>query len=221
MADPKPDARPLFAQKGAAVPSPAVAYVSLHQMRGQTERRAEEPDRRAQQQDAREHEGAPDDGRDRRGPDYGGRRHYTPREGLAHGQEPVDWAPTAPPAPPAPPPAGDAAKPASPLSSLISRHGVAGAPSPRPVPAVPLHYAQPSEARHRIDVTKHLSTAGSDDEPAAVVAPPPPKRRKRKKLTVRLGLTKFQQIYDLAENADRTYQSILEAAITDFLEKQD
>ncbi len=215
MADPKPDARLLFAQKGAAVPSPAVAYVSLHEMRGQTERRGEEPDRRALQQDAREHEGAPDDGRDRRGPDHGGRRHYTPREGLAHGQKPVDWAR------PAPPPAGDAAKPASPLSSLISRHGVAGAPPPRPVPAVPLHYAQPSEARHRIDVTKHLSTAGSDDEPAAVVAPPPPKRRKRKKLTVRLGRTKYERIRDLADNADRTYQSILEAAITDFLEKQD
>ncbi len=215
MADPKPGASPLFAHKGAAVPSPAVAYVSLHEMRGQTERRGEEPDRRAQQLDAREHQGAPDDGRDRRGPDYGGRRHYTPHEGLAHGQVPVDWTP------PAPPPAGGAATPASPLSALISRHGVAGAPSPRPVPAVPQHYARPAEARHRIDVTKHLSTAGSDDEPAAVVAPPPPKRRKRKKLTVRLGRTKYERIRDIADSADRTYQSVLETAITDFLEKQD
>jgi hypothetical protein len=41
------------------------------------------------------------------------------------------------------------------------------------------------------------------------------------KLTVRLGREKFQKIYDMAESADRTYQSILEAAITDFLEKQD
>ena len=215
MADPKPDARPLVAQKGAAVPSPAVAYVSLRQMRGQTERRAEDPDRRAQQQDAGEHEGAPDDARDRRGPDHGGRRHYTPHEGLALGQQPIYWTP------PASPPAGDAVKPAPTLSSLIARRGVAGAPSPRPDPAAPQHYARPAEARHRIDVTKHLSTAGSDDEPAAVEAPPPPKRRKRKKLTVRLGRTKFQKIYDLAESADRTYQSILEAAITDFLENQD
>jgi len=214
MADAKPDARPLFAQKGAAVPSPAVAYVSLHQMRGQSERRAEEPDRRAQQQGAREHEGATYDGRDRRGPDHGGRRHYTPREGLAHGQEPVDWAPTAPPAPP---PAGDAAAPASPLSSLISRYGVAGAPSPRPVPAVPLHYVRPSEARHRIDVTKHLSPSGAGGEPAAA----PPRRRKRKKLTVRLGPAKYDRIRDIADRADRTYQSVLEAAITEFLEKQD
>ena len=214
MADLKPGARPLFAQKGAAVPSPAVAYVSLHQMRGQTERRAEEPDRRAQQQDAREHEGAPDDGRDRRGPDHGGRRHYTPHEGLAHGQESVDWTL------PAPPPAGGMATPASPLSALISRHGVAGAPSPRPVPAVPQHIARPSEARTQVDVMKHLSTAGAGDEAAAAEPPPPPRRRKRKKLTVRLGRTKFEQIKDMADSADRTYQSILEAAITDFLEKQ-
>ncbi len=170
MVDPKPGARPLFAQKGAAVPSPAVGYVSLRQMRGYVERREPTPDRR----DALDTgAAAPFDAPSRR---HGDRRHYTPNEGLAHGQKPVAWTP---PAPPAPPPAGDAAKPASPLSSLISRHGVAGAPSPRPVPAVPLHYARPSEARHRIDVTKHLSTAGSDDEPAAVVAPPPPKRRKR------------------------------------------
>ncbi len=215
MADPKPGASPLFAQKGAAVPSPAVAYVSLRQMRDQTERRGGEPDRRVPQQDAREHEGAPDGGRDRRGPDYGGRRHYTPHEGLAHGQVPVDWTP------PAPPPAGGATPPASPLSALISRHGVAGAPSPRPAPAVPQHYARPSEARHRIDVTKHFSPAESGAEPEVAETAPPPKRRKRKKLTVRLGRTKFQQIYDLAESADRTYQSILEAAITDFLEKQD
>ncbi len=218
MAEPKPGARLLFAQKGAAVPSPAVAYVSLHEMRGEPERRAEEPDRRALQQDAREHEGAPDDGRDRRGPDHGGRRHYTPREGLAHGQEPVDWAPTVPPAPP---PAGDAAVSASPLSSLISRHGVAGAPSPRPVPAAPQQITRPSEARTQVDVMKHLSPAESGGERAAVVAPPPPKRRKRKKLTVRLGPAKYQQIRDLADSADRTYQSVLEAAITDFLEKQD
>ncbi len=46
MADPKPGASPLFAQKGSAVPSPAVAYVSLHQMRGQTERREPVLDRR-------------------------------------------------------------------------------------------------------------------------------------------------------------------------------
>ena len=215
MADPKPGASPLFAQKGAAVPSPAVAYVSLHQMRGQTERRGGEPDRRAQQRDAREHEGSPDDGRDRRGPDYGGRRHYTPHEGLAHGQKPVDWTP------PAPPLAGGAATPASPLSALISRHGVAGALSPRPVPAVPQHYARPAEARHRIDVTKHLSPAGSGDESEVAETPPPPQRRKRKKLTVRLGPTKYDRIRDIADRADRTYQSVLEAAITDFLEKQD
>ena len=208
MVDPKPGARPLFAQKGAAVPSPAVAYVSLRQMRGDAERREPTPDRRdAPDTDAQAAFDAPN----RR---QGDRRHYTPNEGLAHGQEPVAWTP------PAPPPAGDAARPASPLSSLISRHGVAGAPSPRPVPAAPQYIARPSEARTQVDIMKHLSTAGSGDEPAAAEAPPP-KRRKRKKLTVRLGRTKFQQIYDMAESADRTYQSILEAAITDFLEKQD
>ena len=209
MAEPKPGASPLFAQNGAAVPSPAVAYVSLHEMRGHAEQRVPATDRRD----------APDtgavaafDGTDRRQAD---RRHYTPHEGLAHGQVAVDWTP------PAPPPAGGAGTPASPLSALISRHGIAGAPSPRPVPAVPQHYARPAEARHRIDVTKHLSSAGSGDDPEVAETTPPPKRRKRKKLTVRLGRTKYERIRDLADNADRTYQSILEAAITDFLEKQD
>ena len=86
---------------------------------------------------------------------------------------------------------------------------------------MPQHYARPAEARHRIDVTKHLSSAGSGDDPEVAETTPPPKRRKRKKLTVRLGRTKYERIRDLADNADRTYQSILEAAITDFLEKQD
>ncbi len=212
MADPKPGVSPLFAQKGAAVPSPAVAYVSLHQMRGHAERREPAPDRRHAPDTPDAGATAAFDGTDRR---QGDRRHYTPHEGLAHGQEPVDWTP------PAPPPTSHAATPASPLSALISRHGVAGAPSPRPVPAVPQHYARPAESRHRIDVTKHLSPAGSGDEPEVAETPPPAKRRKRKKLTVRLGRTKYEQIRDLADNADRTYQSILEAAITDFLDKRD
>ncbi len=212
MAEPTPGASPLFAQKGAAVPSPAVAYVSLQQMRGQTERREPAPDRRHAPDAADAGTTAAFDGTNRR---LGDRRHYTPHEGLAHGQVPVDWTP------PAPPPGGGAATPASPLSALISRHGVAGALSPRPVPAVPQHYARPAEARHRIDVTKHLSPAGSGDEPEVAETPPPPKRRKRKKLTVRLGRAKFDQFRDIADSADRTYQSILEAAITDFLEKQD
>ena len=211
MADPKPGASPLFAQKGAAVPSPAVAYVSLHQMRGHSERREPAPDRRHVPATAEAGATAALDGTNRR---QDTRRHYTPHEGLAHGQQPVDWTP------PAPPPAGRASPPASPLSALISRHGVAGAPSPRPVPAVPQHIARPSEARHRIDVTKHLSPAGSGGEHAAA-EPPPPKRPKRKKMTVRLGRTKYDRIRNIADSADRTYQSILEAAITDFLEKQD
>lgn len=207
MPDSKPGANPLFAQKGAAVPSPAVAYVSLRQMRGQTERREPTPDRR----DATDRDAAAFDGQDRR---QGDRRHYTPNEGLAHGQEPVAWTP------PAPPLADNGStKSASPLSSLISRYGVAGAPSPRPLPAAPQYIARPAEARHRIDVTKHLSPAGSGDEPAAAEAPPP-KRRKRKKMTVRLGQVKYQQIQEMADSSDRTYQSILEAAITDFLDKQ-
>ena len=212
MADPKPGASPLFAQKGAAVPSPAVAYVSLHEMRGQSERREPAPDRRHAPDTVDADDAAAFEGTDRRASD---RRHYTPHEGLAHGQAPVAWTP------PAPPPAGGAATPASPLSSLISRYGVAGAPSPRPVPAAQQHYAWPSESRHRIDVTKHLSPAGSGGEPEVAEAPSPAKRRKRKKLTVRLGRAKYQQIQDIADSADRTYQSILEAAITDFLENQD
>ena len=63
--------------------------------------------------------------------------------------------------------------------------------------------------------------AGFGADPAVAGTPPPPKRRKRKQLTVRLGRTKYEKIRDIADSADRTYQSILEAAITDFLEKQD
>lgn len=59
----------LFARKGAAEPTAAIAYVSLRQMRGETERREEVSH-----------------SWDRPGSGHHDRRHFTPRSGLAIGQ---------------------------------------------------------------------------------------------------------------------------------------
>ncbi len=177
--------RSLFAHKGEAVPSPAVAYVSLRQMRGEAEQRAEEPDRRAQQRDACEHEVASDDGRDRRGPDYGGRRHFTPPTGLAFGQQFVPWAATdadsdASQETTAKPRAKQQARSSlsvSSLSSLIQRHGVA---PPSPPSAMLEAQTPPAEAATRVDVEKDLSTpetrgqAPTSSEPVASRPEPAP-----------------------------------------------
>lgn len=59
----------LFARKGAAEPTPAIAYVSLRRMRGETERREEVSH-----------------SWDRPGSGHHDRRHFTPRSGTALGQ---------------------------------------------------------------------------------------------------------------------------------------
>lgn len=85
--------RSLFARKGEAEPAPAVAFVSLRHMHGEPDQRADRPDRR-EQLGAHRHDGVSPDSEVRRGPDHDGRRHFTPRSGLAFGQQYVPWGTT-------------------------------------------------------------------------------------------------------------------------------
>lgn len=137
----------LFARKGEAEPAPAVAYVSLRQMQGKPDRREEGPDRRAQWgagQGDGESPGSPAPQRrvfTASGSDYDGRRHFTPRSGLALGQRYVPW--TAPEnkadAPKDTASARKAKSSVSTLSALIHRHQdsvarpASRAPEPAPV----------------------------------------------------------------------------------------
>ena len=100
------------------------------------------------------------------------------------------------------PAAADPPPAVSPLSALITRHGVA-----RPSP--------PAHAATRVDVEKYLSTpeAGEQAPTPSKPAAPPAKRIKRKKLTLRRERADFRRFRELADRSDRTYQSILEAAI--------
>ena len=85
--------RSLFARKGEAEPAPAVAFVCLRHMHGEPEQRADSPDRRGQL-GAHRHDGESPDSGVRRGPDHDGRCHFTPRSGLAFGQQYVPWGAT-------------------------------------------------------------------------------------------------------------------------------
>lgn len=128
----------LFARKGEAAPSPAVAYVSVRQLQGKPERRAEGPDRRERQRQRRQERGS-FDGPDRRGPDQRGssdRRHFTPASGLAFGQQRVAWVDPERPADASEETTteDDVRQVPSFLSSLIQRHGVAKAPPAAPAP---------------------------------------------------------------------------------------
>ncbi len=206
----------IFAQKGEAEPASAVAYVSLRQMQGKPERREDAPDRRAQWGE-RQEEGNSTDGQDlqRRATkatatDHDGRRHYTPRSGLAIGQQYVPWSPTEKQA--------DAAKNSararkgSPsvasLSALIRRHqdGAAKAAARKPEPAREAQRISPTgspvtpsregisttprepEERTAAGPTKvdmsYLSAAGAQGQRPAVAAAPqakqPPTARQRK-----------------------------------------
>lgn len=179
----------LFARKGEAEPAPAVAYVSLRQMQGNPERRDEGPDRRAQWGE-RQGDGESPDSRVRRGSDHDGRRHFTPRSGLALGQQYVPW--TAPEdkadAPQETARARQAKTSVSVLSALIHRHhdGVAKpasrAPEPAPVPqrdaatsmpspeyapATPRQpEARPAEGPTKVDMS-YLSASGARGRPSA------------------------------------------------------
>ena len=205
----------LFARKGEAAPAPAVAYVSLRQMQGEPERREDAPDRRAQWGD-RQGDGNSTDDRvlQRRtskahGTDYDGRRHYTPRSGLAMDQQYVPWSPTERQAE-APKKTARARK-GSPsvatLSALIHRHqdGAAKAAAREPAPqritttGLPVtpspedNSATPQRPKERIAAgpTKvdmsYLSATGAQGRrtavaksPAAPQAKQPPTARKRK-----------------------------------------
>ena len=255
----------IFARKGEAQPAPAVAFVSLRQMQGKPERREDAPDRRAQWGE-RQGDGNTGDGQapQRRvytagQTDHDGRRHYTPRSGLALGQQYVPW--SAPGTEAEAPEKTARARKGSPsvatLSALIHRHrdGVAGAAprDPEPTPAAqriiptesPLApspeavYATPPEPKERIatEPTKidmsYLSASGAQGQraaapkspaaPAAPQAKPPPAARKRrlirKKVTVRLEIEQYMQIKSLAEKNGGSYQSVMAAAVREFLDK--
>lgn len=261
----------IFARKGEAEPAPAVAYVSLREMQGKSDRRDDAPDRRAQWGE-RQGNGNSTDGRSpqRRvftagGTDHDGRRHYTPRSGLAMGQQYVPWAP--------PEETAEAPKKTArsrrgtpsvaTLSALIHRHQDGGvkaaarapAPAPRPIaatesPVTPTpedHSATPRPPEERIAAAptkidmSYLSAAGapgqrttaakSPAEPAAPAAPAAPQAKqppeirkrkvKRKKVTVRLEVEEYRQIKNLANKAGESYQSVMAAAITEYLNKID
>ncbi len=201
----------LFARKGEAEPSPAVAYVSLRQLQGKPDRRDERPEHRRDQRHPAKQGSSPEVPGQRSGE----RRHYTPASGLAFGQPPEPWRPDASQAATA---ERGAAPGWSPLSSLIVRHGVA-APPPEPPPA-----------RTKIDPLKYLSTAGtggrrtaaapSPAEPCKPLAAKRSTYRKRKKLTLRLGPKRFEQFEKISKSSGRTYQSILSAAITAYLKEK-
>ncbi len=229
---------PLFARKGEAVPAPAVAFVSLRQLQGKPEHRGGEPDRR-EQQHAHRHDEGPVDGPERRGPDYGGRRHFTPSSGLAFDQQFVPWEL----------PEGEsgaseetakvpeAKKPVSSMSFLIHRHGAGELrpASPRSEPALAPERvaatASPAPARKPplIDPRRALSTPASPvppplESPATPTGVPeseePPRetrKRKRKKVTVRLEREQYARIKELAKRSGGTQQSVMEAAVAAYL----
>ena len=185
----------LFARKGEAEPAPAVAFVSLRHMYGKPEQRAERPDRR-EHMEAYQPDGESADKRIRHGPDHDGRRHFTPRSGLAFGQRYVPWA------------AAETEADASPdttrvrkakttvgslsvasLSALIHRHrdgpaqpvltpqsaaatGSPAPPSPEPGPAAPRRPEAPAaKGPTKVDMA-HLSTSGTRGRRPAVSKSP-------------------------------------------------
>lgn len=238
----------LFARKGEAEPAPAVAYVSLRQMQGKPERREEGPDRRAQWSAQQRDEGAPDSQAPQRrgfaasGPDHDGRRHFTPRSGLAMDQEYVPW--KAPEDKAEAPQKSVAARRASSpsvsaLSALIHRHqdglakpaSVVPEPTPLPTPA----QAQAAAGPTKIDMS-YLSAAGAGGgrgaarkpSPAAPEAPQAAKpptaykpKKLRKKVTVRLEIDHFKQIKELAERTGKSRQSVMAKAVANYLSKID
>ena len=241
----------LFARKGEAAPSPAVAYVSLRQLQGKPDRRKERPDGRRDQRHLAEQGSAPE-APEQRSAD---RRHYTPASGLALGQRPVPWrsAEARSDDSQATTPERAVTRDPPPLSSLIVRHGVASAPpapwepeptiaarrvgaiappaTPRPEPAAPQQpQAPPAASPTKIDPLKYLSAAGARGRrtaaapsPAKPCEPLAAKRSpygKRKKLTLRLGQRRFKKFKEIADKTDRTYQSILLAALKVYLEEK-
>lgn len=261
----------IFARKGEAEPAPAVAYVSLREMQGKSDRRDNIPDRRAQWGEPQGNGNSTDgEALQRRvftatGTDHDGRRHYTPRSGLAMGQQYVPWSqPEEEAEAPKKTPRSRRGTPSvATLSALIHRHQDGGvkaaarepAPATRPIAATESPVAPPPEdhsatprtpeeriaaAPTKIDMS-YLSAAGaqgqrttvakSPAEPAASAAPAapqakqPPKIRKRKvkrkKVTVRLEVEEYRQIKNLADKAGESYQSVMAAAITEYLNKID
>ena len=263
----------IFARKGEAEPAPAVAYVSLREMQGKSDRRDDAPDRRAQWGERQGNGNSTDEQVLQRrvftasGTDHDGRRHYTPRSGLAMGQQYVPWAPSEeePEAPKKTARSRRGTPSVATLSALIHRHQDGGvkaaarqpapAPAPRPIaatesPVTPPpedHSATPRAPEERIAASptkidmSYLSAAGaqgqrttvakSPAEPAAPAAPAAPQAKqppeihkrkvKRKKVTVRLEVEEYRQIKGLADKAGESYQSVMAAAITDYLNKID
>ena len=265
LTSPRPS---LFAQKGEAEPAPAVAYVSLRQMQGKPDRRDAAPDRRAQWGDGQDN-GKPSDSSppQRRaftasGTDHDGRRHFTPRSGLAMGQQYVPWTEpkyvpwTAPKdqadAPKQTAKARDATPSVSSLSALISRHrdGVSKPPSlapesaPAPIAATnspaPDHASttrqQPTTPTTtgptKIDMS-YLSRADTggrrpasskptaDPDTPQVEQPPAIPKQKiiRRKVTMRLDVKQFNKIKSLSDKSGTSQQSLLAAAVADYLSK--
>ncbi len=238
---------PLFARKGEAVPAPAVAFVSLRQLQGKPEHRGGEPDRRGEQH-AHRHDEGPVDLPERRGPDYGGRRHFTPSSGLAFDQQFVPWEPSdgesdASEETAMAPKAKKPVSSMSSMSSLIHRHGAgelrpaspwsepALAPEPVAATASP---ATPAPVRKPplIDPRRALSTPASPVPPQPQESPatptrlpesaePPSKKRKpkRKKVTVRLEREQYARIKELAKRSGGTQQSVMAAAVAAYLNK--
>ena len=238
----------LFARKGEAEPSPAVAYVSLRQLQGKPDRRQERPERRGDQRHLAEQGSSPEVPEQRSGE----RRHYTPASGLAFGQRSVSWSYTEARSDESQATTAERAVTRDPslLSSLIVRHGVASAPpaprgpeptiaarrvgaiaprvTPRSEPAAPRQpQAPPAASPTKIDP---LSAAGARGRrTAAAQSPAKPSKPlaakrssygKRKKLTLRIGQKRFKKFKEIADATDRTYQSILSAAIKAYLEEK-
>ncbi len=220
--------RSLFARKGEAAPAPAVAYVSLRQMQGESEQREEGPDRR-EQWGAPQNDGESTDRRAHLGPDHDGRRHFTPRTGLAYGQRYVPWA--------APETEADAPQDTArvrkakttvgplsvaSLSSLIHRHRDGFAQPEAP----------PATGPTKLDLTHLLAARPRGRPPASPKLPAEPAtphaaqpsatrkpKMKRKKVTVRLEFEQFSQIKALAERAGKSRQSVLAKAVAAYLNK--
>ncbi len=243
----------LFARKGEAEPAPAVAYVSLREMQGKSDRREDAPDRRAQWGDGQGNEESPDSPVAHRrvftssGSDHDGRRHFTPRSGLALGQRYVPW--TAPEDQADAPKQTAKARKASPsvstLSSLIHRHrdgasqpasvppSAAATASPDLAPATPRQPAAPTAAGPtKIDMS-YLSQSDTSGrrpaspkpqadpiDPQAQPAPAPLMRKPiRRKVTMRLDVKQFNKIKLLSAKSGTSQQSVMAAAVADYLSK--
>ncbi len=250
----------LFARKGEAEPAPAVAYVSLRQMQGESDRRSDEPDRRATWGDGQSSGESPDSPVPHRrvstpsASDHDGRRHFTPRSGLALGQRYVPW--TAPEDQAEAPKQTAKARKASPsvstLSSLIHRHRdgasqpasralepasvpplAAATASPDLAPATPRQPAAPTAAGPtKIDMSYLSQSDSSGRRPASPKpqadpidpqAPPAtaPRKRKpiRRKVTIRLEAKQFNKIKSLSDKSGTSQQSVMAAAVADYLSK--